>query len=112
MKRTCEIKVRFHKHELQDLDKKARKTGLSREGDVRSVLKDRTPVEIPPAPYYDLLREVRAVGHNMNQLAYRAHSLGFIDAPVYRKHADIMIALADKMTSVCLPIRDTQRGNN
>ena len=117
MKRTCEIKVRFYKRELQELDKKVRKTGMSREGYIRSIAENMRPVEIPPAPYYDLLRELRAVGNNMNQLAYKAHSLGFVDAPMYRKHADVMIALADKMTAVCLPVqsderRKLQRGDN
>ena len=108
MKRTLSFVVRMSRNELQELDKKVRKTGMSREGYIRSIAENMRPVEIPPAPYYDLLRELRAVGNNMNQLAYKAHSLGFVDAPMYR-NADVMIALADKMTAVCLPCKD---GNN
>jgi len=61
------------------------------------------PVEIPPLLYFDLIREIRAVGNNLNQIAYKANSLGFIDAPSYRKNADAVITLADKLTAVCLP---------
>lgn len=108
MKRTCEIKVRFTKNELQELDKKVKKTGLSREGYVRLILQNKIPVALPPADYFDLAREVRALGNNINQIAQRAHSLGFIDAPKYRTDAEKIFALADKMTTVCLP----QNGND
>ena len=103
MKRNCEIKTRFSKDELQALDKKVKKTGMSREGYARCILNDKTPVEIPPAPYYDLLREVRALGNNMHQIAYKANALNLLDAPMYRHKADMITALADKLTAVCLP---------
>lgn len=45
------------------------KTGLSREAYIRTVLAGKVPVEIPPAPYYELMREVHALGNSMNQLA-------------------------------------------
>jgi len=108
IKRNCEIKVRFAKHELSALDKKVKKTGMSREGYVRTILNDKLPVELPPAPYYDLMREVHALGNNMHQLAYRANAIGLLDAPEYRRNADKVSQLADKLALVCLP-RD---GNN
>jgi hypothetical protein len=101
--RTCEIKVRLSKDELQALDKKVRKTGMSREGYVRTLISGKIPVEIPPAPYYDLLREVRALGNTMNQIAYRANSQNLINATYYRKNADTVISLCDRLTAVCLP---------
>lgn len=102
-KRNCEIKVRLSRSELQALDKKVKKTGMSREGYVRCLLRDKLPVEIPPAPYYDLVREIRALGNNMNQIAYKVHALGYVNHQEYREHANKVIALADTIASVCLP---------
>ena len=41
--------VRMTKEELQALDKKVKKTGMSREGYVRTLCTGKTPVELPPA---------------------------------------------------------------
>ena len=101
--RNIEIKVRFTRNELSALDKKVKKTGMSREGYVRTLCTGKTPVEIPPADYYTLLREVRALGNNLHQLAYKANSLGILDAPEFRRHAQRITAVADTMTAVCLP---------
>ena len=104
--RNLEIKVRFNRDELQTLDKKVKRTGMSREGYVRTLCNGKTPVELPPADYYALIREVRALGNNLHQIAYKANALGFLDAPEYRRHADNITAVADKLTAVCLPRDD------
>jgi hypothetical protein len=95
MQRKCEIKIRFSENELQSLDKKVAKTGMSREGYARCVLSGKTPVEIPPADYFALLREVRALGNNMNQVAYKANSMGLLDAPMYRRITTIRLPRDD-----------------
>ncbi|MGL4668668.1 MAG: plasmid mobilization protein [Saezia sp.] len=40
--------VRMTKEELASLDKKVKKTGMSREGYIRTLCNNKTPVEIPP----------------------------------------------------------------
>jgi len=111
MERNREIKIRLSEKELRELNKKVSKTSMSREGYCRLVINGKTPVEIPPAPYFDLIREVRMLGNSMNQIAYKANALGFIDAPYYRKSADAVITLADKLMTVCLPRAETAAGN-
>ncbi len=101
--RKLEIKVRFTRDELSSLDKKVKKTGMSREGYVRTLCNNKTPVEIPPADYYTLLREVRALGNNLHQIAYKANALGLLDVPEFRRHAQRITDVADRMTAVCLP---------
>jgi len=113
IKRNQAFLVRLSKAELQNLDKRVKKTGMSRETYVRTLLENKIPVEIPPAPYYDLMREVHALGNNMHQLAYRAHALGMIDATAYRRNADKVSRLADRLALVCLPREDAaSHGNN
>lgn len=103
MNRNNEIKVRFNQDEIRVLNKNVKKTGMSREQYIRTLCKDKLPVEIPSADYFALIREVRALGNNMHQIAYKANSMNLLDAPMYRQNADKVTALADKLMSVCLP---------
>lgn len=68
MKRTIEMKIRFTRSEIDTLTKKARKAGLSREGYCRRVLNGAVVKEHPPAEVPLLIREVRRVGCNIDQL--------------------------------------------
>ena len=68
LKRTLEMKIRFTKAELDTLNKKARKAGLSREGFSRRILNGSVVKENPPADVPMLIREVRQVGYNIDQL--------------------------------------------
>jgi len=45
--RNLEIKVRFNRDELQALDKKVKRTGMSREGYIRTLVSGKTPAELP-----------------------------------------------------------------
>jgi hypothetical protein len=101
--RNFEIKVRFTPDELQTLDKKVKRTGMSREGYVRTLCNNKLPVELPPADYHTLVREVRALGNNLHQIAAKANALNLLDTPMFKRYADDITALADKLTLVCLP---------
>ena len=90
MERNKSFVVRMTTYELLLLDSKVRRTGMSRECYVRNLCNGKTPVEIPPADYHALIREVREL----------------IDAPMESRAAERVIALADKLAAVCLP-RDT-----
>lgn len=101
--RNLEIKVRFDHDELQTLDKKVKRTGLSREGYIRNLCNEKTPVALPPADYHALVREVRVLGNNLHQIAAKANALNLLDTPMYKRYADDITALADKLTMICLP---------
>lgn len=63
---------------------------------VRDMLEKAIFVEYPPAEYDDVLYELRKIGINLNQLAEKAHTFGFIDSNDYRKNANrLWKALAD-----------------
>lgn len=98
--------VRMTKAELQALDKKVKRTSMSREGYVRTLCNNKLPVELPPADYYTLIREVRALGNNLHQIAYKANAQGLLDTPLFKRHADHITAVADKLMAVCLPRDD------
>ena len=85
LKRTLEMKIRFTRAELDALTKKARKTNYSREGFARAVLNGVEVKEAPSADALLLLRELKRVGYNLDQLLKRANSIGLLDVPQMKK---------------------------
>ncbi len=88
LKRTLEMKIRFTKGELDVLTKKAKKSGFSREGYCRRILNGAVVKENPPADVPMLIREVRRVGCNIDQILKLANAKGLLDVPRLRKALD------------------------
>lgn len=87
-KRNIQKIVRFSRDEAQDLQKKAKKTCLSEAGLIRLLLRGYEPREKPDERFYDVMRELSSIGNNINQLAVKANTLGFVDAPQLKKEAE------------------------
>ena len=80
--------VRFSRDEAQDFQKKAKKACLSEAGLIRLLLRGYEPREKPDERFYDVMRELSSIGNNINQLAVKANTLGFVDAPQLKKEAE------------------------
>lgn len=87
-KRSIQKIVRFSRDEAQDLQKKAKKACLSEAGLIRLLLRGYEPREKPDERFYDVMRELSSIGNNINQLAIKANTLGFVDAPQLKKEAE------------------------
>ena len=61
---------------------------LSEAGLIRLLIKGYEPKEKPDDRFYDVMRELSAIGNNINQLAAKANTLGFIDAPMLKNEAE------------------------
>ena len=81
--RNIEIKVRLNRKEAEALDKKVRRSGLSREAYLRHLIDGVVPQDAPPPDYFSMMRELHGVANNLNQIAQKAHVLNVIDAPRY-----------------------------
>ena len=77
-KRNCRVEIYFTKTELETLTKKVRKSGLSREGYCRRILNGAVAKEAPPAEVPMLIREVRRVGYNIDQLLMIARTKNWL----------------------------------
>lgn len=86
-KRNIEKHILMNKAEAQDLQKKAKRACLSEGGLIRLLLKGYEPREKPDERFYDVMRELSAIGNNINQLAAKANALGFIDTPMLKNEA-------------------------
>lgn len=87
-KRNIQKIIRFNRDEAGDLEKKAKKACLSEAGLIRLLIKGYEPKEKPDERFYDVMRELSAIGNNINQLAAKANTLGFIDAPMLKNEAE------------------------
>lgn len=87
MRRTVKKQFWFSREEAQDLQKKAKRTCLTEAALVRLLLRGYEPKERPDERFYDVMRELSAIGNNIHQLSAKANSLNFIDAPQLAKEA-------------------------
>ena len=85
MQRKNEIKIRLTDSELNALTKKVRKSGLSREAFLRRLISGAEVKEAPSADVHKLIREMRRVGYNINQILLRINAQNVLDLPQFRK---------------------------
>ena len=91
-KRIYEIKVRLAADEMAYLNQLVAASGLSRETYLRMVISGVVPKEAPPPDFWAMMRELHAIGNNLNQIAMNAHVLNAIDA----KHYDDSVLLFEE----------------
>lgn len=84
-RRNCRFEVRLTKDEYYELTKKARKAGLTTGAFVRMAVAGQVIREAPSADVPELIREVRRVGHNIDQILKIANSKGLLEVPDLRK---------------------------
>lgn len=77
LKRNIKITFRLNAKEHQRLKKNVKKTGLSQETYIRTLLAGYAPKELPPPDYHSMMRELNAIGNSINQIAARANATGF-----------------------------------
>lgn len=87
--RNCRFELRLSQEELDDLTKKADRAGISKADFVRKTVKGKTIKEAPPADVPLLIREVRRVGSNMDQI------LRFVNARSYLHIPELQRALEE-----------------
>lgn len=82
-KRTVEIKVRLNRKEADALNKRVKKSRLSREAYLRHLIEGSVPRDAPSPDYYSMMRELYRIGNSLNQVAQKAHVLNVIDVQRY-----------------------------
>ena len=87
-KRNNPVQIYLDDAELKRLDEWSAAAKMSRSNYIRQLIAGFQPVAFPPAEYRQVIDELQHIGINMNQLATKAHSLGFIDEPEYRRNAN------------------------
>ena len=102
--RTVEVKCRFNRKEADALNKRVKKSGLSREGYLRQLINGLVPTDAPPPDYFSMMKELHAIGTNLNQIARKAHVLNAVDVKRYDENvAALNRAVVSITNAVMLP---------
>ena len=113
-KRNVAILFRLNRKEAEALDKKVKKSGLSREAYLRHLISGMVPRDAPPPDYYSMMRELHRIGNNLNQLAQKAHILNVLDVQRYDRDMRMFEDTVKKITEAVVlpePMKDeTRRG--
>ena len=74
--------------DARELKRKAELCGITETAVIRILLHGYEPKEKPDTRFYEAMRQLSAIGNNINQLAVKANTLGFVDQVQYRKETD------------------------
>ena len=106
LKRSIKITFRLNSQECQQFRKQVAKTGFSQESYLRTLINGYIPKELPSPDYHAMMKELRAIGNNLNQIAARANTTGNIDRIIFQLEADrLRQAVLDIQTAVTSPDR-------
>ena len=86
-RRNVPINLRLTEEEAEQLNEMVRRSGMSREALLRSMIKGYQLCEKPDQEFYEVMRMLSGIGNRINQLAAKANALGFIDPPMLREDA-------------------------
>lgn len=91
--RTRSIKKQFWLNEQENemLALKSTKAGLTESDYLRYIILGYTLKEKPDERFYEVMKQMRSIAHNLNQLTVKAHSLGFIDELIFNKQKELWL---------------------
>lgn len=105
------VSVKFSESELEQIDKMAFKTCRMRSTFIREVALGYSPREKPSEDFNEVIKQLRYLNNNLNQLVAKAHSIGFIDNKKYDKQVKEINSLIISMRKKYL-IGENRNGNN
>ena len=76
IKKTAQINLRVTPEEFISIKEKAKKAGLSISELIRRSLEGETIVEAPPVEFNEMIREIKRVGSNLNQVLHKLNAAG------------------------------------
>lgn len=84
------IKKQFwlSEQDADELKRKAALVGITETAVIRILLRGFEPREKPDSRFYEAIREMYAIGNNLNQLAVKANRMGFVDASMLKEEID------------------------
>ena len=96
-KRKNLVKFYLNDEEYQKLCENAATFGRDKSKYLRLVIQWIAPIGPPSVEVKEFTRELRRLGVSMNQIAAKAHSLGYVDELEYRRYADEVMKLCGEI---------------
>ncbi len=110
--RTFKKQFWFNEEEKNALAKLSGEVGKTESYVVRNLVLDCKLKEKPDKEFYKFLKLLNAISHNINQIAAKAHSLGFIDDLAYKKEVDKIDDFIDEIKAKYLYKEDSDKDDN
>lgn len=85
------------KEEVDLLNEKVKKSNMNQSDFIRNAITNSLVKEKPDEQFYNSIRNLRVISNNLNQIAKRANSLGFIDAKNYKNEVEKVDAFIDEL---------------
>ena len=95
--RTVDLHIRLTEKEASELKRKAKMCRITQSALVRILINGYEPRQAPGERFYEAMRQLSAVGNNLNQLARKANSLGFFDRAEYKRQAEALWRLENEI---------------
>lgn len=92
-KRHYRARVWLDKNEFAQFIRNVERSGLSQEAYLRRLITGYTLKESPPLVYHELIRQLSAIGRNINQITTVANAIHLIDAAEYKENYENLIRL-------------------
>ena len=83
-----QLTLRLTADEYAHVKQLSKSSGLKMEPAIRALVMGVNLYPRPPDEYAEIRRQLAAIGNNINQLAAKAHTLGFIDVPMLKNEAN------------------------
>ncbi|MDR1615999.1 MAG: plasmid mobilization relaxosome protein MobC [Syntrophomonadaceae bacterium] len=102
--RNIEVKCRLNRKEVDAINKRVKKSGLSRESYLRSLINGYVPTDAPTPDYFAMMKELHYIGVNLNQIAQKAHLINVLDVKKYDENVSLLNkAIVSITNAVMLP---------
>ena len=91
------IQFLLNRKEADRFNALVERSGVTRSTYLRQLINGLVPVDKPTPDFYQMVRELHSIGNNLNQVAFRAHVSGSVDAARYEKNADELALVTAKI---------------
>ena len=101
-RRTMKKQFWLNQSENRELQKKASKACLTEAALLRLLIKGYSPREKPDDRFFEMMKEMRRMGSNLNQLLVKAHKFGIADEAAIKQELEEWRAFQLKVEERCL----------
>ena len=103
-KRTHRVEVAMNDKEYEQFLTYVHGCGLSQQAYLLLLIKNRIPQPLPSDDFQEVIKQLRKIGNNLNQIAQKAHVLNVIDVQRYDQEVRKFNEAVRKITeAVILP---------
>lgn len=95
--RTVDLHIRLTEEEASELKRKAKMCRITQSALIRILLNGYEPRQAPDERFYEAMRQLSAIGNNLNQLARNVNSLGLLDGAEYKRQAKKLWSLQNEI---------------